>query len=234
SPEKLELTLEQVAGTRIDPAFSDKVAVADTGRLIDQPIAGPGSGLKASFNYPGHIAWRRVGDKQELYILDLYSNAVRRATAAYDGDFKDGIVETIAGKVRDYTRDTGRYKYTVTVGESGPAAEGAARAVAFGFGKYDPADPDQASSGESALAVDAALDRVFIGDAFNRALRMLDLKTGQVRTLVAHDPSRLEGDSRRVQVSALMGPMALLPDHSLLWVDLDKSIVRRLHLEFGL
>lgn len=202
------------------------IAVPDLGRLVDRP-AGTASGLRASFNRPVALAWYRQGDSQNLFILDSYNNAVRRARAPYPGDFRDAAVETVVGIPEIYHHaDLG---YSVMLGSRGPATEGDGRAVKVDFARYDPRDRALAQFiSPGGMGIDAEYGRLYFVDTNNAAVRMLDLATGQVVTMAAHHPDRLEGDSLRVMLSFDLGGLAVLRDHSVVFTDAANQVVRRL------
>lgn len=218
-------TLEELGGTG-----TASIKVTDFGRLVDQETAASGAALQASLNRPLAVAWRQSGGNEELYVYDSYNQAIRKVTIPAGGAFQNGSVTTVIGKKRMYTHAAG---YSVPVGEAGGVSEGPASAAALNLATYDPATQGLAQVVNGGLAIDAELGRLFFVDTNNRALRMLDLDAGTVRTVAAHDPRVSEGNARRVLLSGDLGAVAVLRDHSVLLVDTENNVVRRIHLQHG-
>lgn len=105
----------------------------------------------------------RRGPEGNLYVLDSRNFAVRRI------DVQRRRVETIAG--------TGKPGYD---GDGGPAT-----AATFG------SDPGARFDGPISLSLDEE-GNYFIGDRFNRVVRMVDARTGIVTTIAGHHPSTSE------------------------------------------
>ncbi len=218
-------TIEELGGTG-----ATNVKVTDYGRLVDQAVGIPGAALNASLNRPLALAWRRVGANDELYVYDSYNQAVRKASVLSGGDFRNATVTTIVGKRRTHTHAAG---YSVDVGEPGGVTEGSAAQAALNLANYDPAIQGLAQVINGGLALDAELGRLFVVDSNNRALRMVDLETGAIRTVAAHDSRITEGNARRVLLSGELGAVTVLRDHSVLLVDTEHHVVRKIHLQHG-
>ncbi|MBM3267128.1 MAG: hypothetical protein FJZ01_05705 [Candidatus Sericytochromatia bacterium] len=207
----------------------DLVDVTDYGRLVDQP-AGSGNGLKASFNRPLQIAWRKNGaDKQDLFVYDGYNNVIRRASTGYPGgSFKDAAVETFAGQTQEFTSD--KRPYTVTIGRPDIPADGKRREVAFRFATYNPDDKSVAQVVTGGMALDAANGRLYVADTNNRAIRVIELTADKVATLAKNDPTFAEGDAGRAVLSNGLAGMAVLRGGDLVFCDQANHVVRRIHL----
>ncbi|MBI6546462.1 MAG: hypothetical protein HY692_06685, partial [Cyanobacteria bacterium NC_groundwater_1444_Ag_S-0.65um_54_12] len=160
-----KLTLAQLGGNG-----STLYSITDYGRVVDQPVAFSGSGLAASFNRPLALAWRKVDNRQELYIYDSYNNVIRRAVTEYGGSFSNGTVAVVAGKtqVRERTSlGSNPATYSVVIGENGPATEGNALNCQFNLASYDPVNRVTAQVVNGGLAIDRELGRLFIADTNN-------------------------------------------------------------------
>ena len=212
--------------TQAGASGSTSVTVSDFGRLLDQ-AEGAGAGLKASFNRPLSIAWRRAGDRQELYVYDSYNNVIRRASAAYPGSFADAAVSTVAGSTMTYNHSA--EGYSVLIGKTGPATDGPAGTATLDLARYNPASRDDFQLVRSGMALDAEWGRLYIADTNNTAVRMLDLDTMTLETIASHDPDRREGDAMRAQISALPGSLAVLGNHNVLFADFINHVVREIH-----
>ena len=228
------------SGNQSKPSFSaaelggtgsSPIEVPDYGRYVDQPVAISGAALLASLNRPLALAWRRNGGIQELFIYDSYNNAIRKASVAIGGDFRDAAVTTAIGRPRTFIHaDPG---YSVAVGTAGSVSEGPASAALLDLARYNPDDQSAAQVVNGGLAIDPDLGRLFITDTNNQAIRMLDLTTNQVSILAAHDARLLEGDARRVLLSGDLAGLAVLRDHSVLFADCANNVIRQVHLESG-
>ncbi len=232
--------------------------IPDLGRFVDAPVAGPGSGLTASFCRPLQLAWRRLGSEQELYIYDSYNDAIRKAVT-YDGNFADAAVTTVAGMQHAVVQApllaaaswqssaaglapvgaTASVPYTVWTGTQGPGGDGPGTQVAFTFARYDPTNIAQAQLLTGGLAIDPSpgYDSLYFVDTDNAAIDRFDLATGLVTTIARNDPSGnslINGDSMRCLLSFELAGMTVLSDHSLVVADKVNNVVRQIHLEHGL
>ena len=232
--------------------------VPDLGRFVDAPVAGPGSGLTASFSRPLQLTWRQLGSAQELYIYDSYNDAIRKAVT-YDGNFADAAVTTVAGMQHAVSQApllaaagwqrsgsalapvgaTASVPYTVWTGTQGPGGDGPGTAVAFSLARYDPTNVALAQLLTGGLAIDPSpgYDSLYFVDTDNAAIDRLDLATDQVTTIARNDPSGNSldnGDSMRCLLSYELAGMTVLSDHSLIVADKLNNVIRQIHLEHGL
>jgi hypothetical protein len=209
-------------------AGTDEVEVVDFGRMVDQD-KGTGSGLKASFNRPLHLAWRKAGNNQELYIYDSYNNVVRRAVTGYSESFKDAEVKVFAGQTQAFTSES--RVYAVTVGKTGGLSDGKRADVTVNVASYTPDDRGKAQVVTGGLALDKEHGRLYVSDTNNRAVRTIFLdQEDKVVTIAKHDPNQLEGDAGRVVLSQSLAGMTVLRGGDLVVCDQANHVVRRIHI----
>lgn len=166
---------------------------------------GDGPALQHSLHRPYSLAWRRTAGGEEVFVWDGYNNAIRRLSFLGQ-DYQHGTLTTLVGDGKREALD---------------------RINLLDAARY------QAPDGVPGIAVDAKYDRLYYADYNSRRLRMLDLKTMELSTLVGG--GAIEGDDEAAKIKlGHLGGLLVAPDHSLYFADTMYRVVRRAHLEHHL
>jgi streptogramin lyase len=230
------------------PTISSPVGTGKKGFAGD---GGPAA--KAELNQPFDVTFDRHG---HLYFSDTFNHRVRKV------DAKTGIITTVAGNgQKGFAGDGGKATeaslnepYGVKVDSDGnlyivdrlnycirkvDAKTGIITTVAGTGGKSGYAG--DGGPAHQALLVEPngiCLDgngRLYIADVAGHRIRVVDLKTGMIDTLLGNGQGVTAGDGGPLKDATTFGPraVAMHPDGSLILVERNGHCVRRLDLKQG-
>jgi streptogramin lyase len=236
------------AGADPDPTIT---TVAGEGRMGSHGDGGPA--LKAALNQPFDVAFDKAGN---LYFSDTNNHRVRKV------DAKTGRISTVAGTGTKGFSSNGvpavvanlNEPYGLALDADGnlfvvdrlnycvrkvDAKTGNISTVAGTSGKSGFAgDGGPATKAQLAEPNGICLDgkgKLYIADVAGHRVRVVDLKTGTIRTLVGNGKGASTGDGGPLKNAALNGPraVAMHPDGSLILVERNGHRLRRIDLKAG-
>ncbi|MEB3298900.1 MAG: hypothetical protein VKO21_05380 [Candidatus Sericytochromatia bacterium] len=225
--------LAYVPTTNVETPLQDggtaSVDVPDFGRMKDAE-AGPNSGLKASLHRPTRVVWQRRADgREELFILDLYNQAVRHAIAPPGGDFSQAAVTTLVGQAVNEVRPYESGSYVVPVGTKGLAPDQLTPFSQMGLdlaevkGEYRWVQPTDAG-----LALDRRRQRLYLTMPNSRRIVMLDLASGKGRTIAKDSGGLFEGAAMQTVLPYKLGGLDVLDNGDVIFADTANNAARRL------
>ena len=170
-----------------------------------------------------------------------WTNQAATSPRRYDGDgrtavqaqlnFPTAVAVDREGNV--YIADTMNHRVRMVDSETGIISTLVGTGQARFSGDGGPADK-AAINEPAALAVDDA-GRLYIADQSNHRIRVVDLKTGVIRTVAGIGIATYDGDGKPAVDTALAGPSGLaLADNRLYIADTFNSRVRCVELSSGL
>ncbi len=232
----------------LPPTISSPVGIGKKGFAGD---GGPAA--QAELNQPFDVTFDAHG---HLYFSDTFNHRVRKV------DAKTGIITTVAGNgQKGFAGDGGKATeaslnepYGVKVDSEGnlyivdrlnycirkvDAKTGVIATVAGTGGKSGYAG--DGGPAHQALLVEPngiCLDgqgKMYIADVAGHRIRVVDLKTGIIDTLLGNGQGVTAGDGGPIQDATTFGPraVAMHPDGSLILVERNGHCVRRLDLKQG-
>ncbi len=212
-----------------------------------------GPATQAKLDQPFDVAFDRAGN---LYFSDTFNHRVRKV------DRKTGLISTVAGNgKKGFAGDGGKAveatlnePYGVELDEAGnlyivdrlnycirrlSAETGTISTIAGIGGKTGFAGDGGPAT--KALLVEPngmCLDgkgKMYIADVAGHRVRMVDLNTGMIDTLVGHGKAASTGDGGPLKDAGVMGPraVAMHPNGSLILVERNGHRLRRIDIKAG-
>jgi hypothetical protein len=206
------------------------VAVPDFGRMKDSSgSARPG--LTASFSRPTKLVWQRRKDgRAEIFVLDLYNQAVRRAVAPLGDDFRDAVVTTLVGKAVDEVRSLdGSASYIVPVGARGRPPERVADLSTVGLDLVEVVSAYRwVQAADAGIALDRARQRLYVTAPNARQVVMVDLNSQQGRAIATDGGGLFEGPAMGTVLPTKLGGLDVLANGDVIFADTANNAARRL------
>lgn len=206
------------------------VPVPDFGRMKDSSD-GLQPGLSASFHRPTRVAWQRRKDgRAELYILDLYNQAVRRAVAPPGDDFRDASVTTLVGAAADEIRPLdASISYVVPVGRPGKTPTTLRPLSEVGLDLVEVVSAYRwVQAADAGIALDRARQRLYVTAPNARQVVMIDLTTNQGRAIATDGGGLFEGPAMGTVMPTKLGGLGVLANGDVIFADTANNVARRL------
>ncbi|MEB3203748.1 MAG: hypothetical protein VKP57_03525 [Candidatus Sericytochromatia bacterium] len=206
------------------------VAVPDFGRMKDSS-GSVRPGLTASFSRPTKLVWQRRKDgRAEIFVLDLYNQAVRRAEAPPGDDFRDAVVTTLVGKAVDEVRSLdGSASYIVSVGARGRAPERLADLATVGLDLVEIVSAYRwVQAADAGIAIDRTRQRLYVTAPNARQVVMVDLNSQKGRAIATDGGGLFEGPAMGTVLPTKLGGLDVLANGDVIFADTANNTARRL------
>jgi len=206
------------------------VAVPDFGRMKDSSGSAM-PGLTASFFRPTKLVWQRRQDgRAEIYVLDLYNQAVRRAVAPPGDDFREAMVTTLVGKAVDQVRSLdGSASYIVPIGVRGKAPERLSTLSTVGLDLVEVVSAYRwVQAADAGIALDRTRQRLYVTAPNARQVVMVDLNSQKARAIATDGGGLFEGPAMGTVMPTKLGGLDVLANGDVVFADTANNAARRL------